>query len=145
VSIRSEGRDTLLAVQKALSTALALGLSGFLVLWFGSDVVCSASYGIRFCNASLMLILAAAAVPLGVVRAWISADLARGRYWISHLPYAAIPIFAATAYAPGEPRWIDGTKIATAYLYCCWGLLACDAVMKMAQARFLAHRKPSPL
>jgi O-antigen/teichoic acid export membrane protein len=142
VSIKSEGQDTLLAVQKAMSTAFALGLSGFIVLWLGSDVVCGASYGIRFCDSSLMLVLAAAAVPLGVVRAWISADLARGRFWISHLSFAAIVAFVGVTYSMGGLRSIDAAKIATAYLSCCWGLLACDAVMKVAQAQFANDRKP---
>jgi len=136
VSIKIEGRDTLLAVQKAVSTAFALGLSGFIVLWIGSDMVCSAPYGIRFCNASLMMVLAGAAVPLGVVRAWITADLARGRYWISHLSFAAIAVFAALTYSIGGATWADGAKIATAYLVCCWGLLASNTVVKIAQGRF---------
>jgi hypothetical protein len=125
-----------------MSTAFALGLSGFIVLWLGSDVVCGASYGIRFCDSSLMLVLAAAAVPLGVVRAWISADLARGRFWISHLSFAAIVAFVGVTYSMGGLRSIDAAKIATAYLSCCWGLLACDAVMKVAQAQFANDRKP---
>jgi O-antigen/teichoic acid export membrane protein len=141
ISIINEGRDTQLAVQKAVTVALALGVLGFVVLWLGSDLVCSEGHGIRFCNSSLMLTLAAAAVPLAVVRTLMTADLARGRYRISHLPFGANLLFIGTMLAMTWVRPVGEAKIATIYLLSCWALLASYAVVKIAQNQLLAERK----
>jgi O-antigen/teichoic acid export membrane protein len=135
ISIRGAGEDTSRAVTKAIVAALALGAAAFGVLWAGSDLACGSLHGIRFCNSSLLLLLAAAALPLSVVRTLITADVAHGRYWLPHLPFVAIVVFAALMLtkAPGER---DGLHLATTYLLSCWGLLLFWAVAAVSRRLF---------
>jgi O-antigen/teichoic acid export membrane protein len=123
IAIQGEGRDTSGAVRKAIAAAFALGAMAFCVLWAGSDLVCGAPHGIRYCGSPLMLLLAAAAVPLSVTRTLVTADVAHGRYWLPHLPFLAIAVFAAAVALTRTAGQTDGLHLATTYLLSCWGLL----------------------
>jgi O-antigen/teichoic acid export membrane protein len=123
IAIQGEGEDTSGAVLKAIIAAFALGAIAFCVLWAGSDLVCGAPHGIRYCASPLMLLLAAAAVPLSVTRTLVTADVAHGRYWLPHLPFLAIAVFAAAVMLTRTAGQTDGLHLATTYLLSCWGLL----------------------
>jgi O-antigen/teichoic acid export membrane protein len=128
ISIQSEGEDTSQAVMKAIFAAFALGAAAFVVLWAGSDLACGSQHGIRFCTSPLMLLLAAAAVPLSVIRTLVTADVAHGRYWLPHLPFLALAVFAAAMTLTKVSGPAENLHLATTYLYSCWGLLAGWAV-----------------
>lgn len=123
ISIQGEGRDTSQAVRKAIIAAFALGAMAFGVLWAGSDLACGSVHGIRFCSPPLMLLLAAAAVSLSVIRTLVTADVAHGRYWLPHLPIAALVVFAASMALLKAHGQAEDFHLATTYLFCCWGLL----------------------
>jgi O-antigen/teichoic acid export membrane protein len=123
ISIQGEGRDTYQAVMKAIAAAFALGVMAFVVLWAGSDLACGSLHGIRFCSSPLMLLLAAAAVPLSVIRTLVTADLAHGRYWLPHLPFLAIVAFVAAIELTRMPGQPEAFHLASTYLFSCWGLL----------------------
>jgi O-antigen/teichoic acid export membrane protein len=140
IAIQGEGRDTSGAVRKAIAAAFTLGALAFCVLWGGSDLVCGAPYGIRYCASPLMLLLAAAAVPLSVTRTLITADVAHGRYWLPHLPLMAIVVFAVAVALIWTPGSIDGLHLATTYLFSCWGLLLMWAVVGAARGRLFGRQ-----
>jgi O-antigen/teichoic acid export membrane protein len=123
IAIQGEGEDTSGAVLKAIIAAFVLGAMAFCVLWAGSDLVCGAPHGIRYCGSPLMLLLAAAAVPLSVTRTLVTADVAHGRYWLPHLPFLAIAVFAAVVMLTRTAGQTAGLHLATTYLLSCWGLL----------------------
>src|SRR5579862_9724511 len=127
ISIQGEGEDTSPAVMKAIFAAFALGAAAFVVLWAGADLACGAPHGIRFCTSPLMLLLAAAAVPLSVIRTLVTADVAHGRYWLPHLPLLALAVFAAAMMLTRVPA-AENMHLAMTYLSCCWGLLALWAI-----------------
>jgi O-antigen/teichoic acid export membrane protein len=135
IAIQGEGEDTSGAVMKAIAAAFVLGAMAFGVLWGGSDLVCGAPHGIRYCGSSLMLVLAAAAVPLAVARTLVTADVAHGRYWLPHLPFLAIVAFAITVLLTRASGQIDSLHLATTYLFFCWGLLLVWAVAGAVRGR----------
>jgi O-antigen/teichoic acid export membrane protein len=145
ISIQGEGEDTSQAVMKAIFAALALGAAAFVVLWAGSDLACGSPHGIRFCTAPLMLLLAAAAVPLSVVRTLVTADVAHGRYWLPHLPFLALVIFAAAMTLTKVQAPAENLHLATTYLYSCWGLLAVWAVAGVFRGRLFARGGITPV
>jgi O-antigen/teichoic acid export membrane protein len=139
ISIQGEGEDTSQAVMKAIFAAFALGAAAFVVLWAGSDLACGAPHGIRFCASPLMLLLAAAAVPLSVIRTLVTADVAHGRYWLPHLPFLVLVVFAAAMTLTKVAGPAENLHLATTYLYCCWGLLAVWAVAGIFRGRLFAR------
>jgi O-antigen/teichoic acid export membrane protein len=139
ISIQGEGEDTSQAVMKAIFAAFALGAAAFVVLWAGSDLACGAPHGIRFCTSPLMLLLAAAAVPLSVIRTLVTADVAHGRYWLPHLPFLVLVVFAAAMTLTKVAGPAENFHLATTYLYCCWGLLAVWAVAGIFRGRLFAR------
>jgi O-antigen/teichoic acid export membrane protein len=144
IAIQGEGEDTSGAVRKAIVAAFALGAMAFCVLWAGSDLVCGAPHGIRYCGSRLMLLLAAAAVPLSVTRTLVTADVAHGRYWLPHLPYLAIAVFAAAAALTRTAGQTDGLHLATTYLVSCWGLLLAWVVAGVVRGRFFPRGEMAP-
>jgi O-antigen/teichoic acid export membrane protein len=144
ISIQGEGEDTSQAVLKAIFAAFALGAAAFVVLWIGSDLACGSPHGIRFCTSPLMLLLAAAAVPLSVIRTLVTADVAHGRYWLPHLPFLALAVFAAAMTLSKVSGPAENLHLATTYLYCCWGLLAVWAAAGIFRGRFFARGEITP-
>ena len=144
ISIQGEGEDTSQAVMKAIFAAFALGAAAFMVLWAGSDLAC-APHGIRFCTTPLMLLLAAAAVPLSVIRTLVTADVAHGRYWLPHLPFLALAVFAAAMTLTKMSGPAENLHLATTYLYSCWGLLAVWAIAGILRGRLFARGEITPV
>jgi len=145
ISIQGEGEDTSQAVMKAIFAAFALGAAAFVVLWAGADLACGSPHGIRFCTSPLMLLLAAAAVPLSVVRTLVTADVAHGRYWLPHLPFLALVIFAAAITLTKASGPAENLHLATTYLYSCWGLLAVWAVAGIFRGRLFGRGEITPV
>jgi O-antigen/teichoic acid export membrane protein len=145
ISIQGEGEDTSPAVMKAIFAAFALGAAAFIVLWAGSDLACGAPHGIRFCTSPLMLLLAAAAVPLSVIRTLVTADVAHGRYWLPHLPFLALVVFAAAMALTKAPAPVENLHLATTYLFSCWGLLAFWAAAGIFRGRLFARGEITPV
>jgi O-antigen/teichoic acid export membrane protein len=145
ISIQGEGEDTSQAVMKAIFAAFALGAAAFIVLWAGSDLACGAPHGIRFCTSPLMLLLAAAAVPLSVIRTLVTADVAHGRYRLPHLPFLALVVFAAAMMLTKVSGPAENLHLATTYLYSCWGLLAVWAVVGIFRGRLFARGEIAPV
>jgi O-antigen/teichoic acid export membrane protein len=145
ISIQGEGEDTSQAVMKAIFAAFALGAAAFVVLWLGSDLACGAPHGIRFCTSPLMLLLAVAAVPLSVIRTLVTADVAHGRYWLPHLPFFALAVFAAAMTLTKVSGPAENLHLATTYLYSCWGLLAVWAVAGIFRGRFFPRGEITPV
>jgi O-antigen/teichoic acid export membrane protein len=144
ISIQGEGEDTSQAVMKAIFAAFALGAAAFVVLWLGSDLACGAPHGIRFCTSPLMLLLAAAAVPLSVIRTLVTADVAHGRYWLPHLPFLTLVVFAAAMALTKASGPAENLHLATTYLYSCWGLLAVWAAAGIFRGRLFARGGITP-
>ncbi len=144
ISIQGEGEDTSPAVMKAIFAAFALGAAAFVVLWLGSDLACGSPHGIRFCTSPLMLLLAAAAVPLSVIRTLVTADVAHGRYWLPHLPFPALVIFAAAMMLTKVSGPAENLHLATTYLFSCWGLLAFWAAAGIFRGRLFARGEITP-
>jgi O-antigen/teichoic acid export membrane protein len=145
ISIQGEGEDTSQAVMKAIFAAFALGAAAFVVLWAGSDLACGAPHGIRFCTPPLMLLLAAAAVPLSVIRTLVTADVAHGRYWLPHLPFLALAVFAAAMTLTKVSGPAENLHLAMTYLYACWGLLAFWAAAGIFRGRLFARGEITPV
>ena len=145
ISIQGEGEDTSQAVMKAIFAAFALGAAAFVVLWAGSDLACGSPHGIRFCTPPLMLLLAAAAVPLSVIRTLVTADVAHGRYWLPHLPFLALAVFAAVMTLTKVSGPAENLHLATTYLYACWGLLAFWAAAGIFRGRLFARGEITPV
>jgi O-antigen/teichoic acid export membrane protein len=145
ISIQGEGADTSQAVMKAIFAAFGLGAAAFVVLWAGSDLACGAPHGIRFCTSPLMLLLAAAAVPLSVIRTLVTADVAHGRYWLPHLPFLALAAFAAAMTLTKASGPAENLHLAMTYLYSCWGLLAVWAVTGIFRGRLFARGEIAPV
>jgi O-antigen/teichoic acid export membrane protein len=144
IAIQGEGEDTSPAVLKAIFAAFALGTAAFVVLWAGADLACGSSHGIRFCTSPLMLLLAAAAVPLSVIRTLVTADVAHGRYWLPHLPFLALAAFAAAMTLTQVSGPAENLHLAMTYLYSCWGLLAVWAAVGIFRGRFFARGAIAP-
>jgi O-antigen/teichoic acid export membrane protein len=138
VSIKGEGQDTTRAVIKAIAAAVVLGGAAFYVLWIGSDIACGGPYGIRFCDAPLLLLLAASAVPLSVIRTLVTVDIAHGRYVLPHLPFVAIAVFAAAVTLTQTAGQHTGAHLAMTYLFSCWTLLLSWTVAGVFRGRIPA-------
>jgi hypothetical protein len=82
-----------------------------------------------------MLLLAAAAVPLSVIRTLVTADVAHGRYWLPHLPLLALLVFAAAMALTKVSGSGENLHLATTYLFSCWGLLALWAAAGIFRGR----------
>jgi O-antigen/teichoic acid export membrane protein len=145
ISIQGEGEDTSQAVMKAIFAAFALGAAAFVVLWAGSGLACGAPHGIRFCTSPLMLLLAAAAVPLSVIRTLVTADVAHGRYWLPHLPFLALVLFPAAMMLTKVSGPAENLHLATTYLYSCWGLLAFWVAAGIFRGRVFALGEITPV
>lgn len=137
ISIQIEGRDTRGAVIKAIAAAFAFGVAAFVVLWGGSDLACGTVHGIRFCKAPLMLILAAAATPLSVIRTMLTADVAHGRYWLPHLPLVAMLAFATAVMLQKTSGPSMEMRLALTYFAACCGLLLVWVVVGIARGQLL--------
>lgn len=145
ISIQGEGEDTSQAVMKAIFAAFALGTAAFAVLWAGSDLACGSPHGIRFCTSPLLLLLAAAAVPLSVMRTLVTADVAHGRYWLPHLPFLALLVFTTAMALTKVSGPAENLHLATTYLFSCWGLLALWAAAGIVRRRFFARGELTPV
>jgi len=126
VASRGSGR----AVFKGVCLALVLAAAGGIFLWASGNLVCGGSVGIRFCNIPTMLILAVAAIPLSATRVWMTADLARHRFWLPHLPILVFAIFMATEGLQHPAN----TKLALLYATAAWAMLAITSLVKTWQS-----------
>jgi O-antigen/teichoic acid export membrane protein len=129
VSLGEEGRRTRQAVVKGIAVTGILAALGAGVLWLGSDAVCGGRFGIRFCSAGPMLVLAAGSIGLSMARVSIAADLGRGRYWLAHLPLAACAAFVALGLASRA----DVPALASRYALTAMAVLAIMAAVKAAR------------
>jgi len=117
--IRGESVKIREALLKAVAMTLALAIFGAGALWLASGEACGGHYGIKFCDAPVLLILASAAVAVAVIRTAIVADLLGGHRLRPHVPIVALILFAATNWL-GHP---SGTELAMRYSIVCWLLL----------------------
>jgi len=72
------GESARLAIVKAVMAVLGLAIFGAAVLWLGGGIACGSRLGIRFCDLSLMTVLALAAIPLAMLRLLVVSNLALG-------------------------------------------------------------------
>jgi O-antigen/teichoic acid export membrane protein len=124
--IRGQNLKTREVLLKAIGMTFALAALGAGVLWLVSGEVCGSPYGIKFCNASIMLVLASAAVAVAVTRTAIIADLLGGRFWRPHLPIAALVLLVAAIWF-GR---VSGTELAMRYATIGWLLLCTMVALK---------------
>jgi O-antigen/teichoic acid export membrane protein len=116
-----------LVMWKAIGLGAALALSGAMFLWLLAGQVCGGRYGIRYCDASIMKLLALSAIPLTVLRVWAAADVTYKRYAIAQLMYPAVAIFVFLAWRGGY----NALSLAVMYCLCCWGVLALRASLQL--------------
>lgn len=135
INIRSQVKQISRAVAKAAVMAFAIAAAGLAFLWSSSGLVCGGRYGIRFCTPNLMLVLALAAMPLAVVRVWITADLAQHRYWLAHMPFVLLGAFVGIEMLSPQP--IEG--LAEAYAIACWAVCLAVGFASLLRA---ANRRP---
>jgi O-antigen/teichoic acid export membrane protein len=124
--MRGQNLRTREVLIKAVGTTFALAAVGAGALWLASGEVCGRHYGIKFCNPSIMAVLATAAVAVAVIRTAIIADVLGGRRWRSHLPIVALLAFAAVIWVGG----LGETALAIRYSIVCWLLLCALVVLK---------------
>ena len=121
VAVRYQaGESSRWAIVKAVMTVFVLGSCGALVLWFGSDLACSSRFGIRFCEPGLMALLAAAAVPLAVMRVLVVTSLALKFTRRTMLQAWAIGLMVAISLLATQD---DLYRLATIYLVICAGTM----------------------
>jgi O-antigen/teichoic acid export membrane protein len=128
-TIRGESASIRPALVKAIGLTFGLAALGAIGLSLASGEACGGRFGIKFCDPSLLLLLAGAAVAVSVIRTSIIADLLSGRRWRPYLPIMAIVPFAAATWSAGT----DGGKLALAYAILCWALLAILALAKFTE------------
>jgi O-antigen/teichoic acid export membrane protein len=116
-----------LVMWKAIGLGAALALSGAMFLWLLAGQVCGGRYGIRYCDVSIMKLLALSAIPLTVLRVWAVADVTYKRYAIAQLMYPAVAIFIFLAWKGGY----NPLSLAAMYCLCCWGVLALRASLQL--------------
>jgi hypothetical protein len=121
-------------IAKAIAMTLALGAFGAAFLWLAAGKVCSGGYGIKFCDASTLVLLAGAAIPMSVIRTATIGQVLSGRRWLPHLPLAASLAFGAALVL----GWARGPSLALCYALTCWAILGL-----LAAATFLI-RRPAP-
>jgi O-antigen/teichoic acid export membrane protein len=124
--MRGQNLKTREVLLKAIGMTFAVAALGASALWLVSGKVCGSPYGIKFCNPSIMLLLASAAVAVAVTRTAIVADLLGGRYWRPHLPIAALVLLAAAIWF-GR---VSGTELAMRYAIVGWLLLCIMVALK---------------
>jgi O-antigen/teichoic acid export membrane protein len=127
--IRGESASMRPALVKALGLTFALAVLGALALWAVLGEACGGRFGIKFCDGSILLWLAAAAIAVSVARTAVIADVLGGRRWRPHLPVAAAALFAAAAWRGGT----DGTSLAATYAILSWLLLGVFGLAKLAE------------
>ncbi len=121
VAVRSHaGESVRLAIVKAITTVFVLGGCGALVLWLSSDLACSSRFGIRFCDARLMALLAGAAVPLAVVRVLVVTHLALKFTRRAMLQGLAVGLMVVLSMFAAQG---DVYSLATIYLVVCAGTM----------------------
>jgi O-antigen/teichoic acid export membrane protein len=118
---RAVGR---IALIKALAVCAVFGTVGAAVLYLGRDVACNSRLGLRSCAPPLMIVLALAAIPLGMLRILVVACLALG-----YKSEMLAPALALIAVAIALVVWGSSAEaLAGVYLACCWGFLALYAL-----------------
>lgn len=102
--------------------ALTAGLAAVVIglLWVGRGAVCGSQVGFRYCDPSLIFILALAGSCLAMLRVLVTAELANRRYWIAHMPVVAIVLFAVLAI----PSASSSYRLAVSYVIVCGAALA---------------------
>jgi O-antigen/teichoic acid export membrane protein len=114
---RTVGR---IAMIKAFALCAVFGAAGAAILFLGRDVVCNTRLGLRSCSSPLVMILALAAIPLGMLRVLVVANLALGRKNEMLAPALALIAAAIALFGWGS----SPEALAEVYLACCWGFLA---------------------
>jgi O-antigen/teichoic acid export membrane protein len=113
---RAVGR---IALIKALAVCAVFGAAGAAILYLGRDVACNSRFGLRSCDPPLLIVLALAAIPLGMLRVLVVACLALG-----HKNEMLAPALALIAAAIALLVWGSSAEaLAEVYLACCWGFL----------------------
>jgi hypothetical protein len=105
---------------KALAVCAVFGAAGAAILYLGRDVACNSRFGLRSCAPPLLIVLALAAIPLGMLRVLVVACLALG-----HRNEMLAPALALIAAAIALLVWGSSAEVlAEVYLACCWGFFA---------------------
>jgi O-antigen/teichoic acid export membrane protein len=125
---------------KAIGMTVALATLGAAFLWITSGKLCGGSYGINFCDASTLAPLAAAAIPLSVVRTATIANILDSRRWLHHLPLVAAAVFAAVRWL----GWVNGASLAVSYSLLCWTVLGVFALVRLSERRLEPSSRPAP-
>jgi hypothetical protein len=131
-TISKEQRFRWNALAKAVLVCAVLGVLGATVLALADDLVCSGRLGFRFCSTPLLATLAVAAIPLGVLRVLVVAELVLGtRYRV------VLAVAAAFAFAVAVLLWARSPiQLATVYLVFNWTFVALYAgAMLRSQGR----------
>jgi O-antigen/teichoic acid export membrane protein len=129
--IRSEGSSVRVALAKAVALTSALAGLGALGLWLVATPACGGSIGIQFCDRTLLLLLAGAAIAVSVIRTAVVADVIADRRWRPHLPLAVFVAFTGV----GSVLRPDAASLAALYSLACWGLLAVLALSQLVERR----------
>jgi len=114
---RTVGR---IALIKALAVCAVFGAAGATVLYLGRDAACNSRLGLRSCSPPLLIVLALAAIPLGMLRVMVVAGLALGRNNETLASALALIAAAIALFVWGS----SAEALAQVYLACCWGFLA---------------------
>jgi hypothetical protein len=80
-----------------------------------------------------------------VIRTLVTADVAHGRYWLPHLPFLALVVFAAAMTLTKLSGPAENLHLAMTYLYSCWGLLAVWAVTGIFRGRLFTRAEIAPV
>lgn len=129
--VRGQNLKTREVLLKAIGMTFALAALGASALWLLSGEVCGSHYGIKFCNPSIMALLASAAIAVAVIRPSIIADLLGLRHWRPHLSIAALLLFAAAIWF----ERLSGPALAMRYMIVCWLLLCTMVALKFLDWR----------
>ncbi len=129
--VRGQNLKTREVLLKAIGMTFALAALGASALWLLSGEVCGSHYGIKFCNPSIMALLASAAIAVAVIRPAIIADLLGVRHWRPHLSIAALLLFAAAIWF----ERLSGPALAMRYMIVCWLLLCTMVALKFLDWR----------
>jgi O-antigen/teichoic acid export membrane protein len=138
--IRGAGSSIREALIKAVSLTFALAALGAFALWLVSDAACGGRFGIKFCDPTILLLLAGAAIAVSVIRTSVVVDVIGGRRWRATLLIVASVGFAAACWLVRP----DGARLALAYSLLCWLLLGISALLKLID-RLRGGRAPVAL
>lgn len=119
------------AVLKAVAVTFAIGAAAAAVLGVASQLVCGGRFGVRYCEPSLMMVLATAAVFLAIVRVAITADLGQRLYWVAQVPFLACLVFAGVELVTRPSR--DG--LALSYMLASLGTLVAFSLLSAVRMR----------